>query len=51
MLGVKVVQPRSIMNFGLVVKPFGSTLKKILLGLVRSSNGTALVVHELRIRS
>ena len=51
MLGVIVVQPKSIMNFGPVVKPFGFTLKKVVIGLVRSSNGTDLVVHELRIRS
>ena len=51
-----MVQPWSIMNFGPVVKPFGSTLKKVVLGYislgqVRSSNGTAVVDHELCTRS
>ena len=30
-----MVQPRSIMNFGPVVKPFGSNLKKFVLGQVK----------------
>ena len=30
-----MVQPRSIMNFAPVVKPFDSTLKKVVLGYVR----------------
>jgi len=30
-----MVQPWSIMNFALVVKPFGSTFKKVVLGYVR----------------
>jgi len=43
-----MVQPWSFMNFGSVVKRFGSILKKVSCGYkVRSSNGTALVDHEL----
>jgi len=30
-----MVQPWSIMNFAPLVKPFGSTLKKVVLGYVR----------------
>jgi len=46
-----MVQPWSFMVFGLVVKPFGSTLKKVRFGYVRSNSGTAQVDHELRTRS
>ena len=41
-----MVQSWWIMNVGPVVKPFVSTLKKVVLGYVRSSNGTSLAVHE-----
>ena len=44
-----MVKPWSKMNFGTVVNPFSSTLKKVVLGLVRGgrNNGKALFDEDL----
>ena len=43
-----MVHPWSFINFGLVVKPFGSTLKKVGFCYVRSNSGTAQVDFTLK---
>ena len=44
-----MVKPWSKMNFGTVVNPFSSTLKTVVLGLVRGgrNNGKALFEEDL----
>ena len=48
---VVMAQTWLIMKFRPVVKLLGSTFKNVLLGQVITSNGTALVDHELWTRS